>query len=112
MEILIWNMFLEVAVATLAVFGFYCAVKAFAAWLFRSKQIQTAVVVQTREDADTLDLLLYEASRSFLQTGMGAPVVLISSALMDGTVGVDETLLDAYADLIDEYGAACYLVEM
>lgn len=98
------------AVALFAVFGFFCAVRVMADLLFPNKRISVAVEVWTREDAEELDLMLGEAAARSMQRGARL-VVLLSVELMDGTVGVGEELLDYYAELLDRFGAECYLIE-
>ena len=101
---------LEVLVALFAVFGFYCALRAFADLMWSSKQLYIAIEIQSREDADMLDVLLHEAHSALFRKGRRI-VVLLSAVLMDGTVGVGEDLLEPYAELLDRYGAECYLID-
>lgn len=100
----------EVAVALLAVFGLYCAVKIGLEWLFFPCNVVIAVEVNTREDADMLDVLLHEAESASFRKKSRRTVVLISVDLMDGTVGFDDVLLEEYEELLDRYGADYYLV--
>lgn len=102
----------EISVALFAVFGFCCALKTFLELILAPRQIAVAVEVRNKRDADMLDMLLHEARSAFFQRGRTRLVVLVSAHLMDGTVGVGDELLEAYADLIDSFGAECYLVEM
>ena len=102
---------IEVSVALFAVFGFYCAVRMFFELLFTPGQIAVAVEVREREDAEELDMLLHEARSTFLRKGKARIVVLLSSELMDGTVGKGEELDPHYGELLDEYGAECYLID-
>lgn len=104
-------LFLHIAVALFAVFGFFCAVSAFLELLFASDRITAAVEVRERRDVDELDMLLAEARGAFLRKGKTRLVVLLSTDLMDGTVGEGDELHDEYADLLDRYGAECYLIE-
>lgn len=102
---------IEVAVALFAVVGFYCTVRMFSELLFASGQIAVAIEVYEREDAEMLDMLLHEAGSAFLRKGHARTVVLISSDLMDGTVGEGDELFPAYQEMLDRYGAECYLVD-
>lgn len=102
---------IEVSIALFAVFGFYCAVRAFCELLFAPSQLSVAIEVREREDAEMLDMLLREARGSFLRRGHARLVVLLSYELMDGTVGIGEELLPAYRELIDSFDAECYLIE-
>ncbi|MBR3895357.1 MAG: hypothetical protein IKJ35_09495 [Clostridia bacterium] len=101
----------EIGVAMLAVFGFCCAVKMLAELLFPSDRIAVAVEIMEEQDARTMDLLLREAQTLSVGKGRGRMVVLISAALMDGTVGLGDTLDEEFAVLIDSYGAECYLID-
>ena len=98
------------AVALFAVFGLYCAMRAVVGLLFPSRRISVAVEVRDKKDAENLDILLGEAVASSLQRGARL-VVLLSVDLMDGTVGEGEELSEHYADLLDRFGAECYLIE-
>ena len=101
----------EIGVAMLAVFGFCCALKMLLDLLFSSDRISVAIEVMEKKDADVLDLLLREAQALSLGKGRPRLVVLISAALMDGTVGVSDELSAHYAAMIDQYGADCYLID-
>ena len=101
---------LEVSAAMLAVFGFYCAMRMIADLFWNPRQICIAVTVQNKKDAEMLDVLLHEAYSAFFRKGRRI-VVLLSCELMDGTVGSGEELFEQYVDLIDSYGAECYLME-
>ena len=109
---MLWELVSNVTVAVLAVFGFYCALKTLAEWLFPTRQITVAVELRTKQDVEELDMLLPEARVSAIRRCPTRPVVLISAELMDSTVGEGEELLDIYAEIIDRHGAECYLVEM
>ena len=98
------------AVSLFAVFGFYCAIRTLADLLFPSKRLSVAVEVRDQKDVEELDMLLGEAAASSLQRGARL-VVLLSTDLMDGTVGEGEELSEHYTDLLDRYGAECYLIE-
>ena len=99
--------------ATLAfsVFGFVCALRMLLECLFGSAPIAVAVEVREKKDADMLDMLLHQAvSAFFIRGGRVRPVVLISTALMDGEIGVGTTLFDEYWEVLERFGAECYLV--
>jgi hypothetical protein len=100
----------EIAVALLAVVGFYCVVKIGLEWLFFPRNVLVAVEVNTREDADMLDVLLHEAGSASFRKRSRRTVVLISAELLDGTVGFGDSLLEEYRELLDCYGADYYLV--
>ena len=102
---------IEVAVALFAVFGFYCAARMFCELLFSPSQIVVAIEVREKQDAQELDMLLHEARSAFLRKGRARLVVLVSADLMDGTVGEGEELFPLYDELLEEYGAECYLID-
>ena len=102
---------IEAGVAVFAVFGFYCAVRMLCELLFASPQIAVAVEVREASDAEALDMLLHEARVAFLRRGHAHLVVLVSSDLMRGCMGEGEELFPVYEDLLDKYGAACYLID-
>lgn len=101
----------EIGVAMLAVFGFCCALQMLLDLLFSSDRISVAIEITEKKDADTLDILLREAQTLSLGKGRPRLVVLISAALMDGTVGTVDVLNENYAAIIDQYGADCYLID-
>lgn len=107
-----FRLLIEVAVAMFAAFGVYCALHAMAELLFPTHQIAVAVEIATPEDAENLDALLYDAKRMFRRRGGMRTVVLLSADLMDGRVGRGEELFDEYDELLDRYGAECYLIDM
>ena len=108
---MLWQTILDVAAALLAVFGFYCALRLVADLFWSPKQLCVAVKVQNKEDAEMLDVLLHEAYSAFFRKGHRI-TVMISSALMDGTLGEGEELFDQYSDLLELYGAECYLIDL
>ena len=105
------QIFLEVSAAMLAVFGFYCAMRMLADLFWNPRQICIAVTVQNKKDAEMLDVLLHEAYSAFFRKGRRI-IVLLSSDLMNGTVGTDEDLFERYSDLMQSYGAECYLIDL
>ena len=107
---MLWQVVLEVLAAMFAVFGFYCAMRMAVDLLWKPSQICIAVTVQNKKDAEMLDVLLHEAYSAFFRKGRRI-VVLLSAELMDGTVGVGEELLEKYSDLLQSYGAECYLID-
>ena len=108
---MLWQTILDVAAALLAVFGFYCALRMVADLFWNPKQICIAVRVQNKEDAEMLDVLLHEAYSAFFRKGRRI-AVLLSSELMNGTLGEGEELFEKYNDLMDAYGAECYLIDL
>ena len=107
---MLWNVLLEASAAMFAVFGFYCALRMAADLFWNPKQIAIAVEVRNTKDAEMLDVLLHEAYSAFFRKGHRI-VVRLSGELMDGTVGVGEELFEKYSDLIQTYGAECYLID-
>ena len=107
---MLWQVVLEVSAAMFAVFGFYCAMRMAVDLLWKPSQICIAVTVQNKKDAEMLDVLLHEAYSAFFRT-RSRIVVLLSSELMNGTLGEGEELFEKYNDLMDAYGAECYLID-
>ena len=94
-----------------SVFGFSCAVWMLADRGTAPNNQALAVLIMNQNDDDLLDLLLEDARCSFFAKRARSPVVLISSDLMDGTVGIDGTLFEKYEQILDCYGADCYVIE-
>ena len=100
----------RVAVALFAAFGLYCALRMLAESLFASDRIAVAIEIETRGDARDLDMLLHEARVLFGRRRGMRIVVLLSAELMDGTLGEGTTLSPACEELLERYGAECYLM--
>ena len=103
---------ISVFVALFAVFGFFCAARILFEIFFSSDRLAVAVEVRSEEDVSELDFLLHEARGSFLRRRAARLVVFISADLMNGTVGAGEELFPPYRDLLDRYGADCYLIDL
>lgn len=101
----------QITVAFFAVVGFFWVLRVFFSCLYMPENLAVAIEIRTREDADMLDMLLHEAGSAFSRPRPMRTVVLISTGLMDGTVGFGEELLEQYEDLLDRYGAECYLIQ-
>ncbi len=106
-----FGLFWNILVLSLSVFGAYCAIKTFSEALFSSDRITVALEVRERQDAEDMDMLLREAQSVSVRRGRPRVVVLLSNELMDGTVGEGEELYDDYMELLDRYGAECYLID-
>lgn len=102
---------LRVGVALFAAFGLICALQMLTRLLFGSDCLTGAVVVRSHEDAEELAELLHEARIVFGGCGTSGLVVLISTSLMDGTLGVGEECNDECLEILDCYGADCYLID-
>ncbi|MBE6554406.1 MAG: hypothetical protein E7666_08710 [Ruminococcaceae bacterium] len=99
-----------VVLSLFAVFGFCCAVRIFAERIWTPEQLVVAIEILDLEDAEMLDMLLHEAVSAFSRRRGTRVVILLSACLMDGRVGEGEELLPEYRELIDRYGADCYLI--
>lgn len=106
-----FGLFWNILVLSLSVFGAYCAIKTFSEALFSSDRISVSLEVREQQDVEDLDMLLREAQGFSIGRGRARMVVLLSSDLMDGTIGEGEELYDNYMELIDRYGAECYLID-
>lgn len=106
-----WKMVLELSVTLLAVYGVACAARTVTEWLFPQKNLAMAIEIRTEQDAQNLDVLLFEASASVMRRGRSRMIVLIPTDLMSGIMGEDNTLFSEYEELIGRYGADCYMIE-
>ena len=106
-----FGLFWNILVLSLSVFGAYCAIKTFSEALFSSDRITVALELREPQDAEDMDMLLREAQSVSVRRGRARVVVLISTELMDGTLGEGEELYDGYMELLDRYGAECYLID-
>ena len=64
------------------------------------------VEIQTAEDADSLDLLLAEAKRTSQRSASARVGVLLSPTLLQ-----DGKIPPKMLDVMERYGAECYLCE-
>ena len=94
-----------------AAFGFCCALRLLAEWVWSPEQLAIAVEILDEEDAEMLDMLLHEAFSAFSRHRGMRVTVLLSASLMDGRVGVGEELLPDYREILDHYGVDCYLID-
>jgi len=100
-----------VVLSVFAAFGFCCALRLFAEWMWSPEQLAIAIEILDEEDAEMLDMLLHEAFSAFSRHRGMRVTVLLSASLMDGRVGIGEELLPDYRELLDHYGADCYLID-
>ena len=106
-----FEILLRVGVALFAAFGLICALQMLARLLFGSDRLAGALEITSHEDAKDLDRLLHEARITFGGCGTSRLVVLISSTLMDGTLGIGEDFSDECLEILECYGADCYLID-
>ena len=95
----------QILIAALAVIGFYGVLHAVFESALRPRQITTAVTVRSERDARDLDILLCEARRAPCRRASRRLFLIVSSELMDGTVGEAGKLNEEYAALAERYGA-------
>ena len=107
---MLWSLISATVTVLFAVFGVYCALQAVARML-APPMLATAILIMRQKDVERLEVLLREA-RSLPFLGRRYPiVVLISTALMDGTLGEGDALLPEYEQLLEQCGAQCYLID-
>ena len=96
---------LQVAVAALAVIGFYGVLHALLEALLTPRELATAVVVSRPLPPEELDILLCEARRT--PCGRGKRVVLV---LPHGLWEEVMKNTEGYAEVLERYGASlCFL---
>ena len=102
----------EIFLAAFAVIGFYCILKLVAELLFPSDCLDVAVRIYDEEQVERLDIILnIAASKGYRHRGEGI-VVLISSRLMQGTMGYGEVLRPELEALLRHYNADCFVVNL
>ena len=100
----------QVAVAALAVIGFYGVLHALFEVLLTPRELAVAVVIDRAVLPAELDILLCEARRT--PAGRGKRVVLLlSSAVLSRESDPDGELREAYAELVEKYGVTVCLCE-
>ncbi len=107
MYISVWIGF---AVILFSVFGFCCAVRLLMDLFFPDPNVSLAIAVREPHDVEHLEQLLCRAVANAPYRGMRL-AVLISTELMNGIAGEGEELAEEYSELLDRFGADCYLIE-
>ncbi len=101
-----WNLFFGIMGVAFALFGLVCAIELIVEACFPDRRIFTVVEVRTAEDADALDLLLSEAKRTSMRSVSSRVGVLLS-----GDVLCDREIPPKMLEILDRFGAECYLCE-
>ena len=101
-----WNLFLGILGVAFALFGLVCAIELIVEACFPDRRIFTVVEIRSLEDAEVLDLLLAEANRTSWRSASSRVGVLLS-----GDVLCDGKIPQKMLDILDRYGAECYLCE-
>ena len=97
--------FAQVAVAALSVIGFYALIHGIFDPLLCPRQIRSAVVVRSMQDAADLDILLCEARRAPCRGKSRGVLLAVSAELLDGRMGEGYRLNQEYASLAERHGA-------
>ena len=101
-----WNLFFGIMGVAFALFGLVCAIELIVEACFPDRRIFTVVEIRSPEDAEVLDLLLAEAKRTSMRSVSSRVGVLMSeNVLCDGEVP------PKMLEILDRYGAECYLCE-
>ena len=108
------SLVVEIVVAVLAVFGFYCFLQMVEEWIFTPRNIAVAVEIKTKRDAEELELLLSQARSASFQKGRSRILVLIPRSLLLEVCPENVSDLSGesyFCKLLEQYGAECVLVE-
>ena len=108
---MLFELLFRVGVALFAAFGLICALQMLSRLLFCCDRLAGAVEIRSCEDAEALAELLHAAKIAFGGSGASRLLVLISTSLMDGTLGVGEEMSDECLEILEGYGADCYLID-
>ncbi len=101
-----WNLFLGIMGVAFALFGLVCAIELIVEACFPDRRIFTVVEIRSLEDSEVLDLLLAEAKRTSMRSVSSRVGVLLS-----GDVLCDGKIPPKMLDILDRFGAECYLCE-
>ena len=102
----------QVLVSILAVFGLIFIFRAVFDWFFAPAAMTVAITVNSKKDADDLDILLEEAGKSPFRRRGVPTIVLIPSVLLQGEIGREGVLDPIYRQVIEAYHAMiCVLSE-
>ena len=101
-----WNLFFGIMGVAFALFGLVCAIELIVEACFPDRRIFTVVEIRSAEDADALDLLLAEAKRTSWRSVSSRVGVLMSESLLS-----DGKIPPNLLEILDCYGAECYLCE-
>ncbi|MBQ9151701.1 MAG: hypothetical protein IJX72_05575 [Clostridia bacterium] len=101
----------QVLIAALSVIGFYGILHGIFESVLLPRQIASAVVIRTMTDAADLDILLCEARRAPHGGRKRTVLLVVSTELLDGRMGVGRELKEEYAILAERYGAEICVLE-
>lgn len=104
-----WLILSQVILAMLAILGLILLWRAVFDGFFAPAAVSTVVIIKTKDEADSLDILLCEADKRIFHRRGVPTVVLISPGLMDGEIGKDGVLDPRYRALIEAHGAVVYI---
>ena len=95
----------QVVVAALSVIGLFGVLHGIFESLLVPRELGTAVILTRKITPCELDILLCEARRAPCRRASRRLFLIVSSELMDGTVGEAGKLNEEYAALAERYGA-------
>ena len=101
-----WSLFLGVMGMAFALFGLICAVELIVEAFYPERRIFAVVEIHDAKDAEVLDLLLTEAKRTSVRPSSARVGVLLSPTLLQ-----DGKIPQKMLDIMERYGAECYLCE-
>ena len=94
----------DVLVAALSVIGFYGVLHGLFESLLVPRELATAVLLVGVVSPEELDILLCEARRAPFG-GKRRVVLVVPVSLLDGVMGENGALTEAYAEVLERYGA-------
>ncbi len=101
-----WSLFFGILGVAFALFGLVCAIELIVEACFPQEQIFTVVEIREQKDAEMLDLWLAEARRTSMRSASARVGVLLSPTLLQ-----DGRIPQKMLDIMERYGAECYLCE-
>ncbi len=96
-----------ITVAALAIMGFYFLLKIISSFIFASKSIAAAVMIDRKDQLRNLDLLLDDASSALFAIRRRRLAVFVPNEIWSACDEIDKSLAK---ELIDRFGAELYVI--
>lgn len=99
-------LFFQIVVSALSVLGFYFLLKVISACLFSRGFVAAAVIVERKEQLESLDILMSEASSSVVFSKGRRVALVVSKELLDSC---SESERNRITETADDFGAGIYI---
>ena len=98
---------IQIIIAALSVLGFYFSLRTVASLIFASKQISASVVIESKKQLLSIDVLLSEASSALIATRGRRLTVLVSESIWSSCTKIEKSFV---WENIEVFGARLYFI--